>query len=70
MKLIIDRFEEGFAVCEDDNRSMHNIERSKLPGDAKEGDVLIFKCGIYRIDRSETDERRDRIKKKMDNLWE
>lgn len=37
MKYIIDRFEEGNAVCEQEDRTMLLISRSLLPSDAKEG---------------------------------
>ena len=33
--LIIDRFEGEFAVCENEKSEMINIERSKLPREAK-----------------------------------
>jgi hypothetical protein len=70
MLLIIDRFEGHFAVCEDDDKNMHNIERSKLPLNAKEGDVLIVEGSNYVIDRRETEKRKLRIKKMMDSLWD
>ena len=41
MKFIIDRFEENFAVCEDENGIMKNVERSLLPKDTREGDVIF-----------------------------
>lgn len=70
MMLIIDRFEGEFAVCEDEDRNTHNIERSKLPCSAKEGDVLLLKGDCYIIDRKETERRKSRIKKLMDSLWD
>ncbi|KPU44140.1 hypothetical protein OXPF_23070 [Oxobacter pfennigii] len=40
MKVIIDCFEGKFAICETDEKKMINIEKSRIPRDAKEGDVL------------------------------
>ncbi|NLM62470.1 MAG: DUF3006 domain-containing protein [Clostridiales bacterium] len=68
--LIIDRFEGEYAVCEDNERKMHNIERSKLPPNAREGDVLLLKGDRYVIDRQETEKRKLRLKKLMDSLWD
>lgn len=69
MKLVIDRFEGDFAVCEMDNKNIINIERSKLPCEVKEGDVIVKIAGSYRIDKIETDKRKERINKLMDDLW-
>ena len=54
-KFVIDRFEEEFAVCENQtNRRMYNIPRSIVEPDAKEGSILM-RCGdIYLINSSIT----------------
>jgi hypothetical protein len=70
MKVIIDRFEGPFAVCEDEDRKMINIEKEKLPKEAKEGSVLIIQGDKIEIDYNETENRKNRIKKMMDSLWE
>jgi hypothetical protein len=70
MRVIIDRFEGAFAVCEDENRKMINIEKAKLPKQTKEGSVLIIQGDKIEIDHNETEKRKDRIKKMMDSLWE
>jgi len=41
MKVIIDRFEGDYAVCEKEGRTMVDIERNKIPAEAKEGDALL-----------------------------
>jgi len=63
MKVIIDRFEGDFAVCEKTDRSMMNIRRSRLPPDAKEGDVLLIKGAMITVDARETAARRSRAEK-------
>ena len=37
MRVIIDRFEGDFAVCEKENGEMLDSEKSKVPSKAKEG---------------------------------
>ena len=70
MKLIIDRFEGIYAICEKEDQSMINIEKDKLPSNVKEGDVIIFEDGFYKIDDNATNGRKKRIEKLMDDLWE
>lgn len=70
MKVIIDRFEGKYAVCEKENLEMINIDIYKLPTGAKEGDVLIIEGNSIRIDEKETESRKERIKKLMEDLWE
>ncbi len=70
MKVIVDRFEGEYAVCEKENLDMINIEIKKLPKGVKEGDVLIIEEDSIRIDKDETKNRRNRIRKLMDDLLE
>ncbi|NCG67162.1 DUF3006 family protein [Bacillus coagulans] len=70
-RYIIDHFEgEKFAVCEDESLKLVDIERSKLPKSAKEGDALIYENGEYRVDKKRTDEMKREIEKLMDDVWE
>lgn len=69
MKYIIDRFEGNYAVCEDENKHMVNIEKDKIPAEAKEGHVLIQKGEKYFIDLDETNRRKENIQRLMDDLW-
>lgn len=70
MHYIIDRFEGSFAVCEDENKKMHNIERSKLPPEAREGDVLDVDGKAYKVDAAATEARRRDISKLVRDIWE
>jgi hypothetical protein len=57
--LIVDRFEGGFAVCEDGCGKTVNIPRTELPPSAKEGDCLIAAAeGVYAVDADETARRK------------
>jgi hypothetical protein len=70
MRVIIDRFEGNFAVCEKEDRAMINIEKSKLPSEVKEGDVLVVDGDKIVIDVKGAADRKQKIKKLMDDLWE
>lgn len=66
----IDRFEENFAVCEDrDTGEMVNFKRDDLPQNAREGSILKYSNGKFEIDSKQEQEVSERIKQKMDNLW-
>lgn len=68
--MILDRFEGRYAICEIDDNTFTQVERSLLPPDAREGDVLrLEKDGRYVIDAEETAMRRARIRSKMDLLF-
>jgi hypothetical protein len=71
MKVIIDRFEGGFAVCEDpESRQVIQLKKLEIPKSAKEGTVLLLtEDGKWLIDKADTAERSSRIKSKMDDLW-
>lgn len=71
MKVIIDRFEGNYAVCEvSDEKRMISLEKVTLPEEAQVGDVLdVSKTGIV-IDIGETEGRKKRIKGLLDSLWE
>lgn len=69
MEVVIDRFEANFAVCEKDNREMINIEKSKIPSEAKEGNVLIISDDKITIDTQKTKQREEEIKRLAEDLW-
>lgn len=64
---IIDRFEGNIAVLETDS-GMMDIDRSLLPENAAEGDVLTYENGAWVIDRQLTDYRRSRIQQRLHRL--
>jgi hypothetical protein len=68
--MIIDRFEENFAVVETDSGEYINIERTALPEGARAGDVLIKSGGRYEVDNAATQSRKNRIREKQNLLWE
>lgn len=67
--LIVDRIEESFAVCENDEL-IEEISLNFLPEDVKEGDVLVFDDeGNYIVDREQTESRRAMMNKILSDLW-
>ncbi len=70
MRAVIDRFEGEYAVCESEEGSMFNLKRSKLPSEASEGDVILIDEDKVSIDTKATKQRKEYIKKLMDDIWE
>lgn len=74
MTVIVDRFEEDFAVLELYQESgevlYKNIPASWLPEDAEEGDVLVKVGGKYAIDTKETEKRRAAAAEKLREMQE
>jgi hypothetical protein len=69
MKVVIDRFEGIYAVCEKEDRSIINVEIEKLPLKAKEGDVLSITSDSVNIDVEETYIRKKEIEELTKDLW-
>lgn len=63
MRVIIDRFEESFAVCEKDDLSLIDIPRNKIPSEAVEGDILVIEEENIVIDVEATKARREELEK-------
>ena len=70
MELIIDRFEAEYAVCEDENKKILNINKSKIPKQAKDGDIIIYTDGKYILDKEKTLNRKKYIEELKKDLWE
>lgn len=69
MKVIIDRFEGSYAVCEKEDGNMINIERNKILEEAEQGDVLLIKKDEIIIDHEGTKSRKKEIEALTKNLW-
>ncbi len=69
-ELVVDRFEDNIAICEDRKTGkIVEINRDELPSNIKEGNVLKYQNGKYEIDEKKQEEISNRIKNKMDSLW-
>lgn len=69
LKYTVDRIEEGFAVCEDENGRMVNVEIATLPADVREGDIISLENGKVVILEDETQERRRMIQQKRKDIF-
>lgn len=68
--LVIDKIEGNIAVCENrKSGKITEIDVSKLPKEIKEGTVLKYEKGTYKIDLDEQKKIEERIKEKMKNIW-
>ena len=67
--IIIDRFEEEFAVCEKDGKGFEKIPRSLICKTASEGDVIVLSDGIYVTDHAETAKRKKDVNDKFYGLF-
>ncbi len=63
MTVILDRFEENYAVVELPDGDFVNLSRQLIP-DAKEGDVITIS-----IDEQETKERAKKIQSLMEQVF-
>lgn len=73
MRYVVDRLEEEFAVCENEETGeMEDIDMFYLPDDLEEGDILIYDEDLdeYYIDYDEKKLRKARIEDKMEDIWE
>jgi hypothetical protein len=69
-KLIIDRFEGTYAICEMEDKSMVKIPKYRLPLDCKEGDCLIQDSNeMIQKDNEATDRRNKHLKEKLNRLF-
>jgi hypothetical protein len=69
MKVIIDRFEGYYAVCEKEDRTMLNILKKDINGVAKEGDVLLIEGEQITIDQETTEKRKKEIEELTKGMW-
>ena len=70
MKLIIDRFEGTYAVCEQEDRSTVKVPKYKLPLDCREGDCLELDAdGMYCKEIEITKNTERRLREKTDRLF-
>ena len=70
MRYIIDRLEEGLALCEDELKKIIPIPQDHLPKGIKEGDLINEEKGIFSLDPAATEERRKKMRKKLNDLFE
>ena len=67
-KYIVDRFEEDFVVLEKKSGESFDVKKTLLP-DAKPGDVVFERDGVFFVDREATLERKAVISEKHRKLF-
>jgi len=71
MKLTVDRFENDLVICEIfETQEFITLEKNLFTDDIKEGDIVNFEDDTITLDIEETESTAERIKSKMDSLWE
>lgn len=70
MIITVDRIESEFAVCEREDGSIADIPLSKLPSEIKEGSVLEFVNGEYKINLEAQQERTAVISALQDSIFD
>ncbi|HJC57589.1 MAG TPA: DUF3006 domain-containing protein [Candidatus Eisenbergiella intestinipullorum] len=68
-RLIVDRLEDGCAVCESQGGGMIRLPLERLSSGVREGDVLIQQNGKYRTDPDATKKRRAEVDAKRKKLF-
>lgn len=68
-KYIVDRIEEKCTVVEKENGDMYRIEKDRIRGDFKEGDILINRGEYFEIDKEFTFSRRKEIEDITKDMW-
>ena len=66
-KYIVDRFEGEYAVLENEDGTTVDVLKELVS--AAEGDVIVFKDGVYYADKEQTLARRRMIEEKMRKLF-
>jgi len=66
----IDRFEDNFAVCENQKTGeLINVPITELPKNCTRGSILKFENGKYILDLNSTHKEQEKIKKIVNNLF-
>ena len=69
MKLIIDRIEGEFAVCETEQLGHININLDKLPSKINEGDIIELISAEWEVHKKETQLKKEKIQNRFDDLF-
>lgn len=70
MEYIVDRLEDEYIVCVDQDGNIINILKNIVEESVKEGDVIVSKDGKYIVDKTKTLDRKKYIEELIEDLWE
>ena len=68
-KLVIDRFEGIYAVCEDEDGTIINIEKSTIEGNPKESDIIDISETKIIVDKKATIQKQKEIEELTKDSW-
>jgi S-adenosylmethionine:tRNA-ribosyltransferase-isomerase (queuine synthetase) len=68
-RLIVDRIEKCYAICENEAKEMVVLKLENLPEGVKEGDCLILNDDEFLVDKLESQNRRRVIEEKINHLF-
>ena len=69
LPLVLDRYEGNYAICENRNTGkILEIPKSYISKQAKDGDILKFRHGIYQINFKETRKQKEDMKKLLESI--
>ncbi len=69
MKYIVDRIEENIVICENqETKKMEEFEKMNFSEEIKDGDVVILENNKFKIDKKETEKRKEEINDLMKKL--
>lgn len=66
---VVDRFEGDYVVIEIEGQTK-DINKNEVSSNIKVGDIVKLVNGVWTTDVTETKQRKERIKKLMDDVWE
>ena len=70
-KLTVDRIEENFAVCLDENEIITNLNVADLPFEVREGTVIIVNYdGSFEHDSESEEKRREELFALQESLFD
>lgn len=70
MRYTVDRMEEQIVICELEDRTTKEFPRSLFPINIKAGDIVEENANGFTILEEETKERKERIARLMESLWD
>jgi hypothetical protein len=70
MKCCIDRIEGDFFVLEDENKNFFSVKKTKLPLNAKPGDIVSYTDDVFVILEEETKRQKEEMFKLQNSLFE
>ncbi len=69
-RLIVDRVEGGFAVCQTEEEAIINISLSDLGFEVREGNVIIENNGAFELSAQEEESRKEELFDLAESLFD